>query len=75
MWSVLRIFLGERDEADFASDCTVWRAVLVLRWTGILSKAHHTGLELKSQCKVALVLRSIRRHERRFGRLTYRRPL
>ena len=23
MWSVLRIFLGERDEADFASDCTV----------------------------------------------------
>ena len=27
MWSVLRIFLSERGEADFASDCTTLGAV------------------------------------------------
>ena len=40
MWSVLRIFLGERDEADFASDCRpVREGCVVLKRLHVLSHA------------------------------------
>jgi hypothetical protein len=37
MWSVLRIFLSERGEADFASDCTDKAIIDIISKIGFLS--------------------------------------